>query len=90
LRRDQANPSNKTPYKISRICTQIATNKNHLKIAEKKHLGLIKRYQINLCIFEKIDKKNTKLIFGLLQEVQLQTTPNIIHNLDGKNLKLRE
>ena len=31
-----------------------------------------------------------KLIFGLLQEVQLQTTPNIIHNLDGKNLKLRE
>jgi len=56
----------------------------------KKRLGLIKRYQINLCIFEKIDKKNTKLIFGLLQEVQLQTTPNIIHNLDGKNLKLRE
>jgi len=36
-----------------------------------------------------IDKRDTKLISGLLQEVRLQAAPSITQSLDGKKLKQR-
>ena len=50
-------------------------NKNHPKIVGKKTLGM--------------DKRDTKLISGLLQEVRLQAAPSITQSLDGKKLKQR-